>query len=408
MLRVTDRHVIIFEKLTVTFLIIALIGLSISATVISVGMILAAIMSVLAGSFVRIRETILANPFFYALFFLWVVMTIGVFNNHFVPNQGWHQLKKYMGVWVLGLLVMPVFTKTEYRRFVFVAVVYIAFFTSAYIFYCQHFHIYRMFGKVVLSHIINPIPWSYFLAFSVFILGHLMMSNERPLCKKRLLALVLLMLWLLYSLYFINRERTGMLVGIALAVVFIFQRCSIRKAMCLILLVVFCAVALFYLSANVHLRVIATIRNIEQFFQGNAMTSIGLRLAFAKGSWHLIAERPWLGHGTGSFAMAYHTTGGPSLPGTAYLGDPHNSYLHLWVQLGLLGLMPFVVFLVWQLIQSGQLPAFEKFLMQGLVISFAITCGTISAFLRQRAVVFYVIMLIVGFAASRMRRDSVS
>lgn len=413
----------IFEVLCVIFLIVALVGLSCSASVITIGLILSAVMSLLAGSFSRLRIVVSSNPFLFALFFLWLVMLFGVFHNHFVPNHGWHQFKKYVGDWVIGLLIMPVFTKKKYRRIIFTAVVVIAAITSVIIFYCHHAHIVRIHQKVLMAEIINPIPWSYFLAFSCFVLGHQLLDIRGPkpvgLAMRstpsqvasakekwlfgKWLAGSIVFVWLFYSLYFINRERSGMLAGLVLAVVFTFQRLTIKKAWVAIFGLVACSIGLFYWSPTVHLRVLAVVQNVQQFFDGHSATSIGLRMAFAKNSWHLIAQKPWLGYGTGSFSMAYHTTGGPSLLGTTYLGDPHNSYLHLWVQLGLLGLIPFVVFLVWQFLHSFQLPRFEKFLMQGLTLSYVVFCACISAFLRQRAVLFYLILLLVGFAASRLK-----
>jgi O-antigen ligase len=101
------------------------------------------------------------------------------------------------------------------------------------------------------------------------------------------------------------------------------------------------------------------------------VSSIGLRLGFMQYSWREIQKHPWFGNGTGSFAEVYGAGGGPRIDENL-LGHPHNEYILVWFQWGIFGL---IIFLLWQLamwVESFRLPKKEQFLLQGLLVCFAL------------------------------------
>lgn len=80
--------------------------------------------------------------------------------------------------------------------------------------------------------------------------------------------------------------------------------------------------------------------------QGRDDTSTGLRLDFYTNSAKVIANHPWLGVGTGGFIDAYQQQVlSTNMPATR---NPHNEYLHLAVQLGIMGLALFLFLLYTQ------------------------------------------------------------
>ena len=104
-----------------------------------------------------------------------------------------------------------------------------------------------------------------------------------------------------------------------------------------------------------------------------AQTSIGLRLEFYRNSLELVREHALFGTGTGSFPKVYadHVVG-TAMAATA---NPHNEYLNIAVQLGVVGLlmMLFVFYSEGRL--AAALPtAHERHLAYGLVITFVIGC----------------------------------
>ena len=76
-------------------------------------------------------------------------------------------------------------------------------------------------------------------------------------------------------------------------------------------------------------------------------TSMGLRIYFWRDAVTLISERPVFGWGTGSYAeIQGHLVAGRSGAAAMPTGDPHNQYLKIAAENGLLGLGIFLAFLV--------------------------------------------------------------
>lgn len=77
------------------------------------------------------------------------------------------------------------------------------------------------------------------------------------------------------------------------------------------------------------------------------ITSMGTRLLYYETAWQLIRARPILGYGTGSYGHEYSAvvrdkySDWRTKPGT----DPHNQYLFIWVENGVVGLLAFFGFL---------------------------------------------------------------
>jgi len=105
----------------------------------------------------------------------------------------------------------------------------------------------------------------------------------------------------------------------------------------------------------------------------SATSSTGQRLEFYQHSLNIVAQHPLLGVGTGGFPKAYADEAQKS--GIAATHNPHNEYLLIAVQLGLLGagLLVYLFVRQWQL--AARLPApLETQLARALVITFAAGC----------------------------------
>ncbi|MFN9372072.1 MAG: O-antigen ligase family protein, partial [Planctomycetaceae bacterium] len=126
------------------------------------------------------------------------------------------------------------------------------------------------------------------------------------------------------------------------------------------------AVVACKVSAVVHSRFLLTWNQIQNQFGSHQQQSDDPRMEFDVNTLQLIARHPWVGTGTGSFETEY----------TAYIegrdllsvSEPHNEFLHLTFQLGLLGGLAWLALLVnhWRL--SRSLPAWERAVLQGVVL----------------------------------------
>ncbi|WP_254257810.1 O-antigen ligase family protein [Methylobacter tundripaludum] len=77
------------------------------------------------------------------------------------------------------------------------------------------------------------------------------------------------------------------------------------------------------------------------------LTSIGVRVIFAKNTLSLIKEHPVLGYGTSSFKSTYSRYAAAQYSGWrgTSTSDPHNQYLFVWLENGLIGLLLFFAYI---------------------------------------------------------------
>jgi len=105
----------------------------------------------------------------------------------------------------------------------------------------------------------------------------------------------------------------------------------------------------------------------------NASSSVGTRLEFYRLTFGIVRDRPLLGSGTGSFPKAYAdaTRNQAALPSR----NPHNEYLHILVQLGLVGLaaLLYLFWTHWRLAPRLASPL-EHHLARGLILTMAVGC----------------------------------
>lgn len=107
------------------------------------------------------------------------------------------------------------------------------------------------------------------------------------------------------------------------------------------------ALALLASSPLVRERIKLGLDEIGTYQQGSAVSSMGERVVYMRNALTLISDRPLIGHGTGSFPTAYaRLVEGRSGREGLRIHDPHNQYLNIAAQHGLIGLAVFLAILV--------------------------------------------------------------
>ena len=120
----------------------------------------------------------------------------------------------------------------------------------------------------------------------------------------------------------------------------------------------------------------------------SANTSTGLRLEFYHHSLSILAQHPLTGVGTGGFPAAYAKQVAGT--GKAQTHNPHNEFLHLAVQVGLLGAILLAALLIVQWHLATRLKStLERRLAHGLVLTMVIGCLLNSFLLDHAEGLFY-------------------
>lgn len=104
--------------------------------------------------------------------------------------------------------------------------------------------------------------------------------------------------------------------------------------------------------------------------------STNIRLNVWREGWRMMQERPWFGWGTGSFQILA-TKAAANQQGIIHASvarNPHNQYLNIGIQQGILGLCALLFLFTCLLKASWQLPRIESILLQGSVVAMLIGC----------------------------------
>jgi O-antigen ligase len=103
-------------------------------------------------------------------------------------------------------------------------------------------------------------------------------------------------------------------------------------------------------------------KDVEQaVITENTETSVGLRLHFTEQSFWIFLEKPWIGHGTGSFESAYEDYRSRADHKVFPTTNPHNSHALILVQFGLLGVLIYGAIFITQLWLVRQMPLSYEF-----------------------------------------------
>jgi O-antigen ligase len=190
------------------------------------------------------------------------------------------------------------------------------------------------------------------MIFSVAAFTAVLLLKAGTLSRGQRLFLAAAALLLIANAVFVTTGRSGYLVAAVLSVALVLgwpgHRVSPSRRVAMAAGALVVALAVLASSPVVRERVLKGMRQTESALnRSEAVTSMSLRVVYLRNTLELIAARPLLGYGTGAFSEAYgrHVAGRTGLEGLP-AHDPHNQYLNIATENGLLGLAVFIWFLV--------------------------------------------------------------
>lgn len=217
----------------------------------------------------------------------------------------------------------------------------------------------------------NHIDTNLMMAFATFFIGHAVVLGQN--IKVRFLGLALIALMSFYVLW-MSEGRSGYIIFSALWILFFFQKFRFKHFMFGALTLCILLASATFGSTRFQDRFNAAIQETLEYQadNSNSETSLGARIEFAMESWHLIQQKLWWGFGTGSFKQVYaeHAKSNALSP----TRNPHNEYVNVMLQLGILGLITLVGLFYGMLKLSFRLPRFERDLVQGVLMAIMLGC----------------------------------
>lgn len=220
-------------------------------------------------------------------------------------------------------------------------------------------------GAVFKSHI----KTSYFMAIAAFFLAF-----QCKYLPRYRLPLMIIVGFMIYYLLFMSVGRIGY-ITIVISVLFLawqwYRVKGVLSAACLVSVLL---VAAYFTSPVLSQRVNLLVQDMDFYQQGGRLieSSLGSRLEFAKTSAALMLQKPLFGWGTGSFGAAYAQYHHGEV--TLLTDNPHNEYLRIGVESGLLGLLLLLglFYRQWQL--TWQMSLDLRGFCQGVLITFMLGC----------------------------------
>lgn len=209
------------------------------------------------------------------------------------------------------------------------------------------------------------------IAFSAYLFALLARDEQN---KKRRMIYIALALIAAHNVVFMVFSRTGYVV-LTLLLFYFFAATHGRRGLMLITVVAAATfLAAYATSDTFRQRASGAAYEAMEWRPGQpSANSTGLRLEWYTTSLGILRERPLLGYGTGSFAVVYaQAVAGRNMVATEH---PHNEYLLIAVQTGLIGLAC-LLYLFWsQWRAAGRLQQpFYRDLGRGLVMTFVVGC----------------------------------
>ncbi len=197
----------------------------------------------------------------------------------------------------------------------------------------------------------RDIAYNPMLAFAIYLLWHeVVWGKVRGAWRWLLVGLASLMMVNM----FITEGRIGQVVFFVLSgllILQVFKKNILRAVLLMIFVFPVIFTAGYQLSSVFHDRADHVYSEVLQF-RSNPNTSVGLRLLFWQNSWEIIKKNPWLGVGTGDFQSAYAEVNKRQSPRMVATDNPHNQYILVLCQLGIVGLVALVAIFVTQIRQA--------------------------------------------------------
>ena len=194
-------------------------------------------------------------------------------------------------------------------------------------------------GIIIRNHATQGIIFSV----AAFTAGIFLITNPTIFSKPQKWALSACILVLVSNIIYVTPGRSGYLALIVLSLTTALAYVYLNKKFVTPLIVLTLLPILLLSSPNVRQRVSQGVGEAERYKSTTTATSMGIRIVLWKNTLGLIRAHPLIGYGTGSFRKAYKTTveNEPEWKQTI-MHDPHNQFLKITTEQGILGLIIFV------------------------------------------------------------------
>ena len=246
-----------------------------------------------------------------------------------------------------------------------------------------------------------------FVLIPALTVGLAWMMQGRTWVDKSLGALIALL-----TVAFVVLAQQGRTTYVTLTALLIFfiltQLKSTQKWLAMAVLLI-AAISVGMLSSTVQKRLSEVVVDSQTVLSTDTIASSGLRIGFWRTTLEIAKNNPILGTGMGTWADEYrkYVVSTPNTPKIAASGgNPHQEYLLMASQLGLVGLALFLIWIGRCFVGSRYLPRHECIAAQSLLVAFAVGCFFNSTLFDSATGHFFCIGLGILFAGYQSAKSA--
>jgi O-antigen ligase len=198
-----------------------------------------------------------------------------------------------------------------------------------------------------------------------------------------------------------QQGRTTYVTLTALLVFFILTQLKSTKKWLAMAVLLLAAISVGMFSSTVQKRLSEVVVDSQTVIKTDTIASSGLRIGFWRTTLNIAKSNPILGTGMGTWADEYrkYVVSTPNTPKIAASGgNPHQEYLLMASQLGLVGLALFLIWLGRCFFSSRCLVKHERIAAQSLLVAFTVGCFFNSTLFDSATGHFFCISLGILFA----------
>lgn len=296
---------------------------------------------IIEGSFKNKIKIILDNKIALILIVYILVHFIGLlWTEDF--DSGFHVISKQ---WKLALMpiLLTIVKKEHIKSYCYAFIIAMAISVSlSYLVWLELFDIKGV-SAADPTIFMDRISYNIFLCVAIYMTFQLYMLNKN---RVTFIGIIIVMTVNM----FITNGRAGHMAFFTMIPILLFQyfENNIKKTLiAFIIIVPLIFVVAYNMSTNFKDRMNLTYSSIKSF-PTNPKSSVGYRLTFLCNSLEIIKNNPVIGVGTGDFIIEYHQINKLKSPHIPDTDNPHNQYLLVLTQFGLLGFIVFLMLFYYQ------------------------------------------------------------
>jgi O-antigen ligase len=327
--------------------------------------------------------------------FTW--LTLQIFHSNSTFQESLEHLGKYRELLLLPLLLffLRKSSKASYR--LYYTFLFLMAFTVLHS-WGQFFGIFTetLIGEQPHTSTLGRIAGAIMLAFSCFAYLEEALNAYRKTSKTWFIWGILFLMASIALLFFFE-GRTGLVIYLTLAGLLGWRFLG-TKGMLLNLFILLTLLSIaFFFNTGINKRLNESIMELSQLGQADFSQFVGYRSELYSKTWVLLPHALPLGAGTGSFSIDMAVAHAPL---KVTFENPHNEYLLILYENGIVGLLLLVLFFIYTWLYTNKCSEKQKWLIRYLIITLAIGCLFNSLLLDNKEAHFYMLLLatLIGLA----------